>query len=229
MKWMSKGFGSISDFNITCKKCGSNNVDAEETDGYIYLSCNQCEKKKIYEAKEKKYGKIPDFIKRLLDKDKKAYNELIIQSEESLPIFKDLYTLLNDDLTKGEKEGYSGGIVTIESSKELIENATQLCNKVIGKYIINYYYEHSKEDFHFEIYLLKEVRCDESNHRWYVVNATNYCLEVKDGEVMLGEDSPINDMEVDTLLISGELEYHIEYIAKSSEELKKIFKNNNLL
>lgn len=222
---MSKGLSNGCDFNINCKICNSKNISAYETDGYIYLTCNECKKNKIKEEKIEtlKNDKNPDntFIKKLLtNNDAKEFKNMLTEiliknTEKATEVTKEISKILADDF---DKKGKDGGFVDKDSVFK--EDIFKLCNELKGLVVVDYaYIEKSYKTFTIQI--LGDPVYDE-NCKMYELEMFSYDLdlEVRDNKYNL-KINYTSDVANDTILLSGESECCAENYETSVLKLKK--------
>lgn len=215
---MSKGLDNGYKFNITCKKCNSNNITAEEQDGYIKLICLECEKLEIYSDKIEDEESENQFIRRLIldSKNKKSLKKLLIEvlndSDEALIIQNKIKSILDKQEIVGDD-----GCVVVYNNSPFKDDIFKLCEELNGLTVISGIYGNMLDITVYNIPVLDK--------KWnmYELGYYSYGLTVTDCyEVELGEISKYQD---DTILMSFEIDGHIEVYEGYVEKLKKYIKN----
>lgn len=219
---MAKGLDNKYNFNITCKKCNSSNITADEEDGYIYLICLDCIKKekeleKIQKLKEDK-NENNDFIKEMvLANSNDNLKELLIKvkkdSLKALNIYSNIANILVEDYNKDNK---NGGLVYENSSFK--NEIFSMCKKFTELYIIDSIYVGI---YHKNISLItyKEPILN-NKFNCYELNCYAYDLSIEEDFKVIIDDT--FNSPSDTIFMSNEIVSMIEILKENISKLENL-------
>lgn len=222
---MSKGLDNLYDFNITCKKCGSEKITATEVDGYIKLICLDCEALK---GLDKFLNFNSNFIKDLLINHntiflKKSLLEILDDSKKALELQIQIANILNEDYMKHNEDDNYGFVYDNSPFKDtifsickklenlkIIEDITELKNEIY--FNIGTYGKPVKNE-QFKVYELKHNSYDlalklEDNN----VKSDNYKLKLDE----------FWEFDCDTILMAVEIDGHIKSLRRTISKLESL-------
>lgn len=222
---MSKGLINSHKFNISCKDCGNEDINATERDGYIYLVCERCDKLKSLKDKDNQIAKklllatnIEPFIEVLKD--------ILESSKLALPILKQIAYYLNENCKLFGIDGshLNDGFLY---KKEVFSLANELKDLTIldGFYcfnekILSIGFTTYKEPVISEWYQGEEGAYDlDSKYMSFDINWSNKF------SAKLSEESNI---ELDTIFVYSEIDGHISVLEKNINQVEEYLKNINM-
>lgn len=219
---MAKGLDNRYNFNITCKKCNSSNITADEEDGYIRLICLDCverekELEKIVKLQEDK-NETNDFIKELVlsddtDELKKSLIKVKTDSVKALTIYKEMA-----DILVGYYKGEEGLVYDNSPFKnELFATAKKLKELyIIYSIDIGLYYKSISLTTYKEPILNNKLDC-------YELNCYTYDLSIEEDYEILIEDTFNNSN--DLIFMSGEIGVLIKDLEKDIDTLNQLIES----